>query len=126
MQINVVTKDVIITARQKSFIEKKINRLNKYLKHENPVSIEVHLIDDSGPNKSGVTQTVKIDVVSEHYNIHVEEKKNNTMKAFANALRSVDRQIRDKHKQEVQKAHKGGGRFDKVFGILGKFRRRKK
>lgn len=127
MQINVVTKDVIITARQKSFIEKKISRLKKYLKHESPVKVEVHLIDDSGPNKTGVTQTVKINVASEHYNLHVEEKKNNNiMKAFANALRSVDRQVRDQHKKEIDKTRQGGGRFDKVFGFIGKFRRKKK
>lgn len=125
MQINVVTKDVIITARQKSDIEKKISRLKKYLKHESPVNIEVHLIDDSGQNKTGVTQTVKIDITSEHYNVHVEEKKNNIMKAFANALRSVDRQVRDQHKKEIEKTRTGTNRFDKVFGILGKFRRKK-
>ena len=125
MQINVVTKDVIITARQKSDIEKKISRLNKYLKHENPVTVEVHLIDDSGPNKNGVTQTVKIDVASEHYNIHVEEKKSNIMKSFANALRSVDRQLRDQHKQEIEKTRTRTNRFEKVFGIFDKFKRKK-
>jgi len=125
VQINVVTKDVIITARQKSDIEKKISRLNKYLKHENPVTVEVHLIDDSGPNKNGVTQSVKIDVVSEHYNVHVEEKKNNIMKAFANALHSVDRQVRDKHKKEIEKTRTGTNRFEKIYGIFDKFKRKK-
>jgi len=124
MQINVSTRDVIITAKQKRYIEKKVNRLNKYLKHENPVTVTVQLIDDSGPNKSGVTQTVKIDIISPHYTLHVEEKKNNVMKAFARAMSSSERQVRDQHKQEIQKSRKGG-RFDKVFGILGKFRRRK-
>ncbi|MFA5158094.1 MAG: HPF/RaiA family ribosome-associated protein [Patescibacteria group bacterium] len=126
MQISVVAKDVIITARQKSDIEKKIGRLKKYLKHESPVNIEVHLIDDSGPNKDGVTGTVKIDVRSEHYNIHVEEKKNNIMKAFANALRSVDRQVRDQHKKEIEATRTGTNRFEKVYGFLDKFRRKKK
>ena len=125
MQINVVTKDVIITARQKSDIEKKIGRLKKYLKHESPVAVEVHLIDDSGPNKNGVTQSVKIDVTSEHYNIHVEEKRNNIMKAFANALRSVDRQVRDQHKKEIESTRTGTNRLEKVYGFLGKFRRKK-
>jgi len=124
MQINVSTRDVIITARQKSYIEKKVSRLNKYLKHENPVTVNVQLIDDSGPNKSGVTQTVKIDVTSPNIALHVEEKKNNVMRAFARAMSSTERQVRDQHKQEIQKSRKGG-RFDKVFGILGKFRRRK-
>ena len=124
MQINVSTRDVIFTARQKSYIEKKVSRLNKYLKHENPVTVNVQLIDDSGPNKSGVTQTVKIDVTSPHYSLHVEEKKNNVMRAFARAMLSTERQVRDQHKQEIQKSRKGG-RLDKVFGILGKFRRRR-
>lgn len=124
MQINVSTRGVIITVRQKKYIERKIARLNKYLRHESPVKIDVQLIDDSGPNKSGVTQTVKIDVTSPHYSLHIEEKKNNVMKAFTRALSSTDRQIRDRHKQEIQKSRKGG-RLDKVFGILGKFRRKK-
>ena len=124
MQINVSTRDVIITAKQKRYIEKKVSRLNKYLKHESPVTVDVALIDDSGPNKTGVTQTVKIDIISPHYTLHVEEKKNNVMKAFVRAMSSSERQVRDQHKQEIQKSRKGG-RFDKVFGILGKFRRRK-
>lgn len=124
MQINVSTRDVIITAKQKRYIEKKVNRLNKYLKHENPVTADVVFIDDSGPNKSGVTQTVKIDINSPHFAVHVEEKKNNVMKAFARAMGAAERQVRDKHKQEIQKSRRGG-RFDKVFGILGKFKRRK-
>jgi len=124
MQINLSTRGVIITARQKKYIERKIGRLNKYLKHESPVKIDVQLVDDSGPNKNGVTQTVKIDVTSPHYSLHIEEKKNNVMKAFARAVSSAERQVRDKHKQEIQKSRKGG-RLDKVFGILGKFRRRK-
>ncbi|MCX6810581.1 MAG: HPF/RaiA family ribosome-associated protein [Candidatus Berkelbacteria bacterium] len=125
MQIKVVTRDVIITARQKSDIEKKIGRLKKYLKHESPVAVEVHLIDDSGPNKNGVTQSVKIDVTSEHYNIHVEEKRNNIMKAFALALGAVDRQVRDQHKKEIDSTRTGTNRLEKVYGFLGKFRRKK-
>ena len=124
MQTSVLTRGVIITARQKSYIEKKVSRLNKYLKNEKPITVTVQLIDDSGPNKSGVTQTVKIDVTSPHYSLHVEEKKNNVMRAFARAMSSTERQVRDQHTQEIQKSRKGG-RFDKVFGILGKFRRRK-
>lgn len=124
MQINVTTRDVIITARQKSEIEKRVSRLNKYLKNEDPAVVTVALIDDSGPNKTGVTQTVKIDLICPSISVHVEEKKNNLMKAFVRAFSSVDRQVRDHHKKTVQKTQRGG-RFDKVFGILGKFRRKK-
>jgi len=125
MQINVSTHDVIITAKQKRYIEKKVSRLDKYLKHEKPVTVSVQLIDDSGPNKSGVTQTVKIDVISPHYTLHIEEKKNNVMKAFARAISSAERQVRDQHKKEIQRSRRGG-RLDKVFGIFGRFGRRKK
>ena len=126
MQTSVLTRGVIITARQKSYIEKKVSRLNKYLKHENPVTVNVQLIDDSGPNKSGVTQTVKIDVTSPHYSLHVEEKKNNVMRAFARAMLSTERQVRDQHKQEIQKSRKGGGRLEKVWGLFNKFKRKSK
>lgn len=124
MDVSISTRGVIVTARQKSYIEKKFNKIDKYLKHRSPVKAAVQLIDDSGPNKSGVTQTVKIDLDAPGYELHVEEKKNNLMKAFANAISSVERQVRDQHKKEIEKSRKGG-RFDKVFGIFDRMRRKK-
>ncbi|MCX6812350.1 MAG: HPF/RaiA family ribosome-associated protein [Candidatus Berkelbacteria bacterium] len=124
MQINIRTTGVIITARQKGQIEKNLTKLKKYLKNESPVKVDVQLIDDAGSEKNS-TQTVKIDITSEHYSLHVEEKKNNVMKAFVRAFSATDRQLRDRHKKEIEKNQKTGGRFDKVFGILGKFRRKK-
>lgn len=124
MEISISTRGVIITARQKSYIEKSIKKFSKYLKNREPVKVAVQLIDDSGPNNTGVTQTVKIDLDAPGYDLHVEEKKNNLMKAFSHTVNAVDRQLRDQHKQEIQKSRKGG-RFDKVFGVFGKFRRKK-
>jgi ribosomal subunit interface protein len=124
MDISISTKGVIVTARQKSYIEKRISKFNKYLKHLNPVKVAVQLIDDSGPNKSGVTQTVKIDLDAPGYELHIEEKKNNLMKAFANVVKAAERKIRDQHKQKIEKRRRGVG-FDKVASIIGKFRRKK-
>jgi ribosome-associated translation inhibitor RaiA len=93
------------------------------LKHLSPVKAVVQLIDDSGPNKTGVTQTVKIDLDAPGYELHVEEKKNNLMKAFANAVNATERQVRDQHKQKIEKRR--GMSFDNVINIFGKFRRKK-
>lgn len=123
MDISISTRGVIVTARQKSYIEKRILKFNKYLKHLSPVKAAVQLIDDSGPNKTGVTQTVKIDLDAPGYELHVEEKKNNLMKAFANAVSAAERQVRDQHKQKIEKRR--GVSFDSVVNIFGKFRRKK-
>jgi len=124
MDVNISTRGVIVTARQKSYIEKKILKFNKYLKHLSPVKAAVQLIDDSGPNKTSVTQTVKIDIDAPGYELHVEEKKNNLMKAFAHAVKAAERQVRDQHKQKTEKRRRGVS-FDRVVNIFGKFRRKK-
>jgi len=124
MDVSISTRGVIVTARQKSYIEKRILKFNKYLKHLSPVKAAVQLIDDSGPNKTGVTQTVKIDLDAPGYELHVEEKKNNLMKAFANAVSAAERQVRDQHKQKIEKRRRGVS-FDSVVNIFGKFRRKK-
>ncbi len=124
MDISISTRGVIVTARQKSYIEKRILKFNKYLKHLSPVKAAVQLIDDSGPNKTGVTQTVKIDLDAPGYELHIEEKKNNLMKAFANAVSAAERQVRDQHKQKIEKRRRGVS-FDSVVNIFGKFRRKK-
>jgi len=124
MDISISTRGVIVTARQKSYIEKRILKFNKYLKHLSPVKAAVQLIDDSGPNKTGVTQTVKIDLDAPGYELHVEEKKNNLMKDFANAVSAAERQVRDQHKQKIEKRRRGVS-FDSVVNIFGKFRRKK-
>lgn len=124
MDVSISTRGVIVTARQKSYIEKRILKFNKYLKHLSPVKAAVQLIDDSGPNKTGVTQTVKIDLDAPGYELHVEEKKNNLMKAFASAVSAAERQVRDQHKQKIEKRRRGVS-FDSVVNIFGKFRRKK-
>ena len=124
MDVSISTRGVIVTARQKSYIEKRILKFNKYLKHLSPVKAAVQLIDDSGPNKTGVTQTVKIDLDAPGYELHVEEKKNNLMKAFANAVSAAERQVRDQHKQKIEKRRRGVS-FYSVVNIFGKFRRKK-
>ena len=124
MDISISTRGVIVTARQKSYIEKRILKFNKYLKHLSPVKAAVQLIDDSGPNKTGVTQTVKIDLDAPGYELHVAEKKNNLMKAFDNAVSAAERQVRDQHKQQIEKRRRGVS-FDSVVNIFGKFRRKK-
>lgn len=124
MDVSISTRGVIVTARQKSYIEKRILKFNKYLKHLSPVKAAVQLIDDSGPNKTGVTQTVKIDLDAPGYELHVEEKKNNLMKAFANAVSAAERQVRDQHKKKIEKRRRGVS-FDSVVNIFGKFRRKK-
>ena len=53
MKVNIKTKDVIITAKQKSMIEKKLMKMKKYLTQFEPVNIDVILLDQTGTEKGG-------------------------------------------------------------------------
>jgi len=56
----------------------------------------------------------------------VEEVDNRIMRAFAYALERLERSLRRRHEKIVEKGQEtGGGRLEKVFGIL-KRRKNKK
>lgn len=118
MRTNVQTDGVIITAKQKAVIEKKISKLKKYLPQE-PVLVEVTLSDETGPEKGGIDQTVRINTTIDKEKIIIEESDDRLMRAFAYALGRFERQLSRHHKRQVE-ASQGNGenRVDKLWRII--------
>jgi len=126
MKVNFQTKGIIITSKQKSIIERKISRIKKYLNGSEPSVVDVILIDQSGTEKGGVDQCVHLSVIIGKEKVFVEEVDNRIMRAFAYALERLERSLRRRHEKIVEKGQEtGGGRLEKVFGIL-KRRKNKK
>lgn len=122
MKITVQTKGVIITAKQKSLIEKKIGKLKKYIPDET-AKVEVVLSDETGSEKGGVDQNVSIFASFGKEKIIIQEVDDRLMRGFAFALKRFERQLsRYHHRGVVVKRQTGGGRLEKVWKIV----RRKK
>ena len=121
MKIEFHIKEIVITSRQKAVIEKKLAKLKRYFKDE-PSTIDVHLIDQTGGEKGGVDQTVHLNVVFGKEQIFIEESDDRLMRAFAYAYKKLERQLQEYHRAEVDKREGKAGPLKKVFGI---FRRRK-
>lgn len=125
MKVNFQMKGIIITARQKSIMEKKLSKMKRYLIHDEPAIINITLVDDTGSEKGGTDQKIQINVTFGKEKIFIEESDNRLMRAFAYAIDRLDRNLRGWHKKQIEKDQAiGGGRFEKVFGII--LRRKKK
>lgn len=118
MKVNFQTKGVILTAKQKSLIEKKINKLKKYFNND-AVDIDILLTDESSPEKGGFDQVVHLNVVMSKEKIFIEEKDDRLMRAFTFAYARLERNLRRSHQKRVERGKKVGGlRFEKVLGII--------
>lgn len=126
MKINFQTKGVIVTAKQKRMIEKKLMRMKKYINHSEPAIIDITLGDETGAEKGGIDQSIKINVTFGKEQIFIEEIDNRIMRAFAYALDRLERNLKRWHEKQVEnRENVGVGRWEKVFGIL-KRRKNKK
>ena len=127
MKINVQTKGVIITSRQKSTIEKKIAKMKRYFIHDEPAIVDVVLIDETGPEKGGEDQTVQISATFGKEKIFIEETDNRIMRAFAFSLDRLNRNLRRFHERRIDGHQEvGEARFEKVFGFLRRGKKKRK
>ncbi len=118
-RINLQTKGVIITAKQKSQIERKISKLKKYFNNNEPVTVDVILSDETSPEKGGVDQQVHLVLVFGKEKIFIEEVDNRMMRAFAYAFDRLERNVLRYHQRKVDDKKKPGGlRLEKVLGII--------
>lgn len=132
MKINLsVQNEVILTNKQQKYLEKRLQKLDRFIKNRSEaLVVDIKLSDETGSNKGGVDKQVSItiQIPGEQAPLHIIDTEDKVMRAFNVAISKVERQMRDSHRRLVKASHKGG-RFDKVFGIIGKgfghFRRKK-
>jgi ribosomal subunit interface protein len=118
MKIEFHIKDIVITAKQKSIIEKKMQKLKRYLKSE-PLIIDVYLRDETSPEKGGADQSVELSAVFNHEKIFIREVDDRLMRAFAFAYKAFERQMERTHRKLVEKNQEiGENRVDKVLRAL--------
>lgn len=103
-------KDIVITAKQKSIIEKKLFKLKRYLKDE-PMVIDCYLLDETGSEKGGTDQVVELSAVFGSEKIFVREVDDRLMRAFAYAYQSFERRMQRFHKKRIDKNHRGGDNY---------------
>jgi len=125
VKINVKTKGVIITSKQKAQLEKQILKLKKYLKDVSPVTVDVMLMDESGPDKGGVDQAVHINAVLPKQTIFIEETDNRIMRAFTTAYKRFERKLKQLHEAKVD-GNTRAGRFTGIIDAFGRVIPRRK
>lgn len=122
MKLNTHVDGVIVTSKQKSMMERKLTRMKRYLPDETLV-LDLILKDDSSTEKGGIDQKVQIVATFGKEKILIEEIDDRLMRAFAHAIKRMERQLVRYHKKTVDKIRRGGGgRFEKLLGVI---RRRK-
>ena len=131
MQINVQTRGVIITSKQRSQMERQLSKLKKYMKDVSPVMIDLTLIDESGPEKGGIDQAVHINVILPGEKIFIEEVDDRIVRAFGFAVKTLERRLRRYSQKRVGDQRRKASRFKSLtnaVGFVGRIvpRRRKK
>lgn len=125
MKINFQADGVIITAKQKALMEKKIYRLKKYLNHKD-ATIDIILKDDSSVEKGGIDQSVHLSTILGREKIFIEEVDDRLMRAFALAFRRFERRISEFHQKRVESFQGDGeNRFEKLWNIIKRKKHKK-
>ena len=118
MKVEFHIKDVVLTSKQKSLIEKKLFKLKRYLKDE-PMTIDVYLKDETSVEKGGVDQAVELSVVFGQEKIFVREVDDRILRAFAYAYRALERNLERFHRKRIEVSHGHESRLDKILKRVG-------
>lgn len=103
MKINLYTQNLELTDVERAEIEEKIGRLAKFVAREEPVIVDVHLIDEAGgTTKNGPDQIAHINLLLGKEQIFIEEKAENHIKAFELAYHRLKRRVEDHHERETE------------------------
>lgn len=119
MNVTVHTKGVIVTAKQKTLIERKILQLKKYVRDFSPVNVTVTLLDESGPEKGGIDQAVHIKANLPKEEIFIKEVDDRLMRAFGFAYQSFERRLRRYGKIRREKRDREGSRIKSIINVVG-------
>lgn len=110
MKVEFHIKDIVITAKQKSLMEKKLFRLKRYIKDE-PLIIDCYLRDETSPEKGGTDQAVELSAVVNKEKIYIREVDDRLMRAFAFAYKHFERQMQRFHQKRIDKSHTGSENY---------------
>jgi ribosomal subunit interface protein len=116
MKIEIHTDGVILTAKQKAGMEKKLSRMKKFIPDE-PLTIDLILKDETSAEKGGIDQKVEINATFGKEKIFVSEVDDRLMRAFVLALKRFERQITRYHRKRIDQIQKTG-RLDKIWKIV--------
>lgn len=120
MKINIHVDGVIITSKQKTLMERKLQKMKRYVADQ-PMAVDLVLKDESSAEKGGIDQKVEISATFGKEKIFVSEIDDRMMRAFAFALKRFERLLSRFHEKKVsQNQNGGGGRFEKLWGVIKK------
>jgi ribosome-associated translation inhibitor RaiA len=118
MKIEFHIKDVVLTAKQKAIIEKKLLKLKRYTNGDESI-IDIYLRDESSPEKGGIDQTIELSTIFLGDKIFIERKDDRLMRGFANAYKAFEDEIVKRHKKKIdQNREAGPDRFGKLLKAL--------
>lgn len=106
MKIEFHIREVSLTSSQRVLIEKKLKSLKRYIKDE-PLVLDIYLIDESSPKKGGLDKAVELSAVFRDKKVFVREIDDEIMSAFAFAFSAFQRQIQRFHRKVINKSHEG-------------------
>ena len=119
MKVNIQTKGIIITSKQKSVMERKLLKLKRYVKDFSPVNCDVKLIDQTGEGKGGVDQAVHINISLPKETIFVEEVDDRIVRAFGFAYKIVERRLRRYNQKYTYDRRRKSSKFKSVVNVVG-------
>lgn len=120
MKVNIHVDGVIITSKQKTLMERKLLKMKRYIADE-PLAIDLVLKDESSAEKGGIDQKVEIIATFGKEKVFVTETDDRMMRAFAFAIKRFERQLSRFHEKKVsQNQNGGGGRLEKLWGVIKK------
>ena len=117
MKIEFHIKDVVLTASQKSLIEKKLQKLKRYVKDETLI-MDVYLTDETSAEKGGVDQSVELSATFSNEKFFVREVDSRLLRAFAFAYKKLDRNLYDFHEKKLDRTQKGDNHFDRFLKAI--------
>ncbi|MFA6963373.1 MAG: HPF/RaiA family ribosome-associated protein [Patescibacteria group bacterium] len=118
MKVEFHIKEIVITAKQKSLIEKKILKLKRYIKDE-PLVVDVYLRDETSAEKGGVDQSVELSATFGTEKMFVKEIDDRLMRAFAFAYKKLERNLQEFHRKRVDFSQGKEGRINKLLKRFG-------
>lgn len=119
MKVAIQTKGVVITSKQKSQIEKKLRRLERYVKEWSPVNCDVKMMDQTGDNKGGVDQAIHIKISLPKETIFIEEVDDRMMRAFGFAYKILERRLKRYSQKYTNDQRRKGSKFKSVVNVVG-------